>query len=163
MRIDGAIPSTAAAKVALRTGLCMPRRIGISQGIVSHIRVAVEALRIARTQHDRIGRLEPAAARLVETRAVVVQPEARLAALAGEAILGAQAAPAAARAAVGIVARLAGSRPGRVRGQGGRVEVVAVQVRSLSAPDGSTPQLFLLFVLLPQRFVALQPVAAQEV
>ena len=122
----------------------MPAGIRIPERIVERIRVPVEALRIPRVGDDGIRLQEPSQRGIVRPRAVVVEAQAGLLPLAGEAPIGGQARPCQAgpRHAVGIVTGVAvrDFSPARVRGKGGAAEMVAVEVGQHAAlPLGEAP------------------------
>mgnify|MGYP007070675459 CR=1 FL=1 len=71
----------------------MSTRIRIPERIVERIRVPIEALRIPRVRHERIRLQEPSQRGIVLPRAVVVEAQAGLLPLAGEAPVGGQARP----------------------------------------------------------------------
>ena len=84
----------------------MSRRIRIPQRVSEDVRVPVEALRIPRIGDERIRLQEPSQRGIVRPRAVVVEAQAGLLPLAGEAPVGGQARPCQAgpRHAVGEIA-----------------------------------------------------------
>ena len=94
----------------------MPTRIRILEWIILHIRIAVQALRIAGTGHDRIRADEPANQGIVIPRIVVIQTQVRLEALPRKLVVGRQGA--AARLPVGIVAHFTNYATAGIRRQG---------------------------------------------
>ena len=63
----------------------MPGRVGILHRVEARIRIAMIVQRIARGRHDRIRREELAQRRVIPAGAVIVQPQAGLLPLPGEA------------------------------------------------------------------------------
>ena len=61
----------------------MSTRIRILEGIVPHIRIPVQTLRVAGTGHERVRADEPANQGIVVARVVIVQAQAVFPTLAG--------------------------------------------------------------------------------
>jgi len=115
----------------------MSRRIRIPERIVERVRIPIQALRIPRVRHERIRLQEPSQRGIVRSRAVVVEAQASLLPLAGEAPIGGQARPCQSgpRHAIRIVAGVAvrDFSPAGVRGKACRAQVVAVEIREHAA------------------------------
>jgi hypothetical protein len=66
----------------------VPAGIGVAQGVVVDIRIPVQRLRVPGLRHDGIRLQETAQGRVIEARPVIIQAQALLPPLAGEAAVG---------------------------------------------------------------------------